>query len=256
MIWLLALAPVVDGTTNHTSPQVPRQRSFVAQSISDAIHQRCLAASDYGGCIRANGGETSAREQHFNQTGESSNNERCWNTGVCIAQSGRDQLGLNKVVGWRYTYNPSDNTVLYWNLPPKRVPHKGQPDRYVALNFVEHYYQQPIAATPGYYREITPAKTECKPNYSGGMWVNGKWKRNPAGQTCTTSSPTKIWVAGTPGVQGGPRRRSWVRVTDCKDMTLANYINGKLRGNWSKASKNNQDICNNRSDLEIVKMKL
>ena len=123
--------------------------------------------------LSANGGETSAREQHFNQTGQLSNNERCWDTGVCIAQSGRDQLGLNKVVGWRYTYNPSDNTVLYWNLPPKRVPHKGQPDRYVALNFVEHYYQQPIAATPGYYREITPAKTKCKPNYSGGIWVNG-----------------------------------------------------------------------------------
>ena len=67
MIWLLALAPVVDGTTNHTSPQAPRQRSLFAQSINDAIHQRCLAASDYNGCIRANGGETSAREKEFNQ---------------------------------------------------------------------------------------------------------------------------------------------------------------------------------------------
>ena len=102
MIWLLALAPVVDGTTNHTSPQAPRQRSLVAQSISDAIHQRCLAASDYSGCIRANGGETSAREKDFNQTGESSNNERCWNTGVCIAQSGRDQLGLKSC--WMEVY--------------------------------------------------------------------------------------------------------------------------------------------------------
>ena len=86
----------------------------------------------------------------------------------------------------------------------------------------------------------------------------GEWKMatKPSRTNLHDLLSNKIWVAGTPGVQGGPRRRSWVRVTDCKDMTLANYINGKLRGNWSKASKNNQDICNNRSDLEIVKMKL
>ena len=256
MIWFLALAPVIDGISSHTPQRAAEKSELVAQIVSDEIHQSCLVASDYSGCIRSNSGEPTSRANQFNETDQSSDQEKCWDNGVCIAKSGQDQLGMNKVVGWNYSYNPSDNTVLYWNLPAKRVPHRGQPDRYIAVNFIEHYYQQPIAAKPGYYREITPAKTECKPTYGGGMWVNGKWQQNRSGQTCTTSAPTKIWVAGTPGVQGGPRRRSWVRVTDCEDMTLASYINGQLRGNWSKATKNNQAFCNNRSDLEIVNMKL
>ena len=256
MIWLLALSPFIDGMASHTPPAVSEKSELVAQTVSDDIHQRCLAATDYSGCIRSNSGEPTSEAKQFNETDQSPDKEKCSDTGVCIAKSGKDQLGLNKVVGWRYSYNPSSNRVLYWSSA-KRVPHKGQPDRYIALKFIEHYMQQPIAATPGYYREITPAKTECKPNYSGGTWVNGKWKQNQIGQTCTTSSPKKYWVAGTPGVPGGPTRRSWVRVMDCKDMTFASYINGKLKGNWSKTShKVDKDFCKNRSDFEIVNMKL
>ena len=100
--------------------------------------------------------------------------EKCSDSGVCIAQSGQDQLGLAKVVGWSYRYNPSNNTVNYWNPEAKRVPHKGQPARYIADNNVQHYYQQPVAATPCYYRESSPAKTTT---YSGGNWVNGGLQR-------------------------------------------------------------------------------
>ena len=256
MIWLLATAPVIDGMVGHTFPQVPVHNKLVAQAVSDDIHQRCLAASDYSGCIRSNSGAAPANPKRSNQTDQSSNQEKCWRSGVCIAKPGMDQLGLNKVVGWHYFYNASNNVVRYWNIPPKRVPHKGQPDRYVALSFIEHYYQQPIAERPGYYREITPAKTECRPNYLGGTWVNGKYQKNVVGQTCTTSSPTKIWVAGTPGVPGGPRQRSWVTVTDCEDLTYADYINGKLKGKWSKLRNDDRFVCKYRSKLEVSNMKL
>ena len=87
--------------------------------------------------------------------------EKCSDSGVCIAQSGQDQLGLAKVVGWSYRYNPSSNTVNYWSPEAKRVPHKGQP----------------VAATSGYYREISPAKTTCTPTYSGGIFINGVYKK-------------------------------------------------------------------------------
>ena len=57
------------------------------------------------------------------------------------------------------------------------MPHKGQPARYIAENNVQHYYQQPVAATPGYYRETSPAKTTCTPTYSGGIFINGVYKK-------------------------------------------------------------------------------
>ena len=147
MIWLLALAPVIDGMKSHTPQRAAEKSELVAQIVSDEIHQRCLAASDYSGCIRSNSDEPTSRAKQFNETDQ----EKCLDNGVCIAKSGQDQLGMNKVIGWNYSYNPSDNTVLYWNLPAKRVPHRGQPDRYIAVNFIEHYYQQPIETYLWYF---------------------------------------------------------------------------------------------------------
>ena len=146
--------------------------------------------------------------------------------------------------------------VQYWQMPPRRVPHKGQPDRYVALHYVEHYYQQPVAATSGRYVVITPKKKTCIPTYGGGTWVNGKWKPKPAGQTCTTTAATKSWLPGTPAVPGGPRSRSWVQVFDCRDKTKAQYVNGRLRGSWPSMNRSDADFCSKRSGLKVLNMKL
>ena len=145
--------------------------------MSKDIHERCLAATDYAGCIQSNSGQSPG---FLGATFDSSSilgREECFDNGVCIARSGQDQLGLPKVAGWMYTYSPTSDTVNYWSPEAKRVPHKGQSARYIAENNVQHYYQQPVAATPGYYREISPAKTTCTPTYSGGIFVNGTYKK-------------------------------------------------------------------------------
>ena len=165
----------VKGPFVYPSQGVVRQAEmseWVAQGVSKDMHERCLAAKDYLGCIQSNSGQSSGASGSTKDSASILGREKCFDTGVCIAQSGQDQLGLAKVVGWLYRYNGANNTVNYWNPEAKRVPHKGQPARYVA-------------ATPGYCREISPAKTTCTPTYSGGHWV-----------------------AGTPGTAGGPRRYS------------------------------------------------
>ena len=229
---------------------------LVAQSVDQEIHERCLSAKDYAGCVQSNQGHGPAGVLGASAGGEAGGSEQCSAGNVCVAKPGLDQLGLPKVVGWMYKYWPSSNVVQYWQLPPRRVPHKGQSDRYVALNYVEHFYQQPIAATPGHYVEITPKRKTCIPTYGGGTWVNGKWKPKPAGQTCTTTAATKSWVAGTPAVPGGPRSRSWVQVFDCKDKTKAQYVNGRLRGDWPSMNRRDAGFCSKRSDLKVLNMKL
>jgi len=229
---------------------------LVAQSVSQEIHERCLSAKDYSGCVQSNQGRDPAGVQGVSADGDAGGGEQCFAGNVCVAKPGVDQLGLPKVVGWMYKYWPSSNVVQYWQMPPRRVPHKGQPDRYVALKYVEHYYQQPIAATPGHYVEITPKRKTCIPTYGGGTWVNGKWKPKPAGQTCTTTAATKSWVSGTPAVPGGPRARSWVQVFDCQDKTKAQYVNGRLRGDWPSMKRRDAGFCSKRSELKILNMKL
>ena len=234
----------------------PKASVLVAQSVNQEIHKLCVEAKDYAGCVQSNGGKAPARAGVAAESKDSLRSEECSAGNVCVAMPGRDQLGLPKVVGWSYKYLPSSNVVQYWQMPPRRVPHKGQPDRYVAIKFVEHYYQQPTAATPGHYQEITPKKKTCTPTFGGGTWVNGQWKPRPSGQTCTTTAATKVWVAGTPAVPGGPRSRSWRQVHDCKDKTEASYINGRLRGKWSRMSRGWNHICVDRSDLKVLNMKL
>ena len=251
---LLVVSPLLAGVA--LSSFSPEGFDLVAQSVDQELHRRCLDAKDYTGCVQSNGGKDPGREGAASEPQDLMWGERCTSGNVCIAKPGIDQLGLPKVVGWVYKYWPSSNVVQYWQTPPRRVPHKGQPERYVALNYVEHYYQQPVAATPGHYVVVAPKKKTCIPTYGGGTWVNGKWKPKPAGQTCTTTAAKKSWVPGTPAVPGGPRSRSWVQVFDCKDKTKAQYVNGRLRGNWPSMSRGDADFCSNRSDLKVLNMKL
>ena len=271
---VLLLLPSIAGFTDSTqvksafvypSQGVVRQAEmseWVAQGVSKEIHERCLAAKDYSGCIQSNAGQSPGEPTQAQNSESIFGREKCFDdTGNCIAQPGRDQLGMPKIVGWFYSYNNyGNNTVLYWEPEAERVPHKGQPARYIAIKFIEHYYQQPIAATPGYYREITPAKTTCTPTYSGGKFINGIYQKNISGQTCTTSSPSKTWVAGTPATPGGPRKRSWVKVTDCQELTHATYRQGRLRGDWPKyvgdKAQSIKKLCSKRASFKVKTMKL
>ena len=234
----------------------PKASVLVAQSVNQEIHNRCLEAKDYAGCVQSNSGQFPAGMGGSDESQDSGLKENCSADNVCVAKPGTDQLGFPKVVGWKYKYWPSSNAVRYWKMPPMRVPHKGQPDRYVALNYIEHYYQQPIAATAGYYVETSPKKKTCLPTFGGGTWINGQWKPNPAGKTCTTTEAQKSWVPGTPAVVGGPRSMSWVQVFDCKDKTKAQYVNGRLRGNWPSMNGGDNDFCLDRSELKALGMKL
>ena len=251
---LLAVTPWLVGVVLSSSSN--EASALVAQSVNQEIHNRCLEAKDYAGCVQSNSGQFPAGMGGSDESQDSGLKENCSADNVCVAKPGTDQLGFPKVVGWNYKYWPSSNAVRYWKMPPMRVPHKGQPDRYVALNYIEHYYQQPIAATAGYYVETSPKKKTCLPTFGGGTWINGQWKPNPAGKTCTTTEAQKSWVPGTPAVVGGPRSMSWVQVFDCKDKTKAQYVNGRLRGNWPSMNGGDKDFCLDRSELKALDMKL
>ena len=92
--------------------QQAEMSEWVAQGVSKDIHERCLAATDYAGCIQSNSGQSPGVSWPTNNSASVFGREKCSDSGVCIAQSGQDQLGLAKVVGWSYRYNPSNNTAI------------------------------------------------------------------------------------------------------------------------------------------------
>ena len=97
--------------------------NLVAQKISDEIHNRCLKAKDYSGCIQSNSPGSSDSSEKAVGPGDKSDGEKCYPDGVCMAKPGVDQLGLPKVVGWLYQYNPTRNEVVYIFPEYFRVPH-------------------------------------------------------------------------------------------------------------------------------------
>ena len=272
LIEALSIIPVIAGLnaeiwSNRAFSGEPDQMSFplfnsttlIAQDISDDVHMRCLSAKDYSGCIQSNQPKPAESMKLKDGEYQNSEGEKCLSNGFCIAKPGLDQLGLPKHVGWRYKSIRNKNEVHYYFPELFRVPHRGQSDRYIAQKEFWHWYQQPTVGTPGYYRDITPAKTTCTPDYTGGFkWVDGKLKQEKSGgQTCTTTNPVKQFVPGTPATPGGPRKRASTIVIDCKDKTTARYDdNGKVIGKWKKYIGNTSILCKNRSDFNVLNLSL
>ena len=92
--------------------------------MSKDIHERCLVARAYTGCIQSSSGQSSGVIGPTKDSESILDLRQYFDAGVCKAQSYQDQLGLPKVVGWMYSYIPASNTVEYWKPEAKRVPHE------------------------------------------------------------------------------------------------------------------------------------
>ena len=228
---------------------------IASAAIDPTIHQQCLNAADYQGCVTLNNREKSSSQQS------------CDNDGWCISAGGNDRFGLPRKKGWKSKYLASDNTIRYLDPQIRKVPHKNRSNRYFTSLSIVHSYAQPIAPVPGYYKTVDYGKTECtqsgdwKPAiYSGGKLVSGGYNQNPK-TICKTTPPTRVWVPGKPGSAGGPRVQNLNVVYDCEDRTLGYYWNGQLRGDWKKAGSSStrkfiKTTCANISSLPSSGLKL
>ena len=224
-------------------------------AVDPAIHQQCLEAADYQGCVTMNNNQSD------------SNQQSCDNNGWCISKGGRDRFGLPRKKGWKSKYLASDDTVRYIDPQIRKVPHKNRSDRYFTSRTIVHSYAQPIAAVPGYYKTVGYEQTKCtqsgdwKPAvYSGGKLVSGGYNQNRT-TTCTTTPPSRVWVPGKPGQAGGPRVQNLNVVYDCKDRTIGYYWNGQLRGDWEKAGSTSmrkfiKTTCSNITSFPSSGLKL
>ena len=61
-----------------------------------------MAAKDYSGCIQSNSGHSPGISGPTKDSVSILGREKCFDNCACIAQSGQDQLGLAKVVGWSF----------------------------------------------------------------------------------------------------------------------------------------------------------
>jgi LysM repeat protein len=235
-------------TTKANTSQPVKANETVSKlgGVSSEVHERCLKASDYSGCveIQTNGVRSPGNSE-----------EICDTTGSCIARKGDDRLGLPKVVGWKYAVEP-DGAVLYFEIYGPEVltdkgqfkskyysiPHKGQ-KRYVGRKAVYHLYDPGASSTPG--RTIS---------YGGGSTTCNSYGTSIQ---CNTSRPITTYIPGSPGRPAGARSVNVVQVIDCKEKTGAEYENGKnLKGDWVKLTNELPWACKEIETLTVLDMKL
>jgi hypothetical protein len=217
----------------------------VHAEISPEIHEKCLKASDYTGCVevQVNGVRTSE-----------STEEMCDASGHCLAKKGEDRLGLPKVEGWKYRVYP-DGTVMYVEIQSPtvieggefkskfyQIPHKGQ-RRYVGRRMVIHWYDHGAAATSGHTISSGGGSTTCN---SYGTSIQ-----------CNTTPGINTYIPGSAGRPAGPRSVSSLQVADCRDGTWAQYENGtRLRGDWKKIPGELPWACNEMDTLPVLQIRL
>ena len=202
-----------------------------AAELDPKIVKQCKDARDFQGCVKAFNNPASTLD---NTSSKTSSEEKCDEDGICVAKAGIDIYGLSKVVGWNY--KAYENGIHYWQPKIHKIKHKGRFGRYIGRKYTQHYYQQAIAGTSGYYNTIKSAKRTCKTNYYTGRY------------TCTTTPPYRVWVPGTQGRAGGPRSVDYIYVADCIDETYAYYYDGKLRGKWKKSNNGIYGCSKNESE--------
>lgn len=203
---------------------------------SDA-HSACLDAKDYEGCIKVKSGHGNVVE------------EKCDEIGWCqVLTKGRDRYGTIKPMGW--LYYEYDGGIAYLNpASGRRVPHKGQPSRYITYEAKVSYYQKSVFPTS---TSIGQGHINCS---TYGSSTN-----------CTSTGPSTF---STPGVVGGGVGFRYSEVIDCKDQTSASFKNGKRMsgiyrswGKWSNISRKSitykfsNDLCMDAASLEVKNMKL
>jgi len=210
----------------------------VASELDPKIVKQCKDARDFQGCVKAFNNPASTLD---NSSSKTSSEEKCDEDGICLAKAGIDIYGLSKVVGWKY--KAYENGIHYWQPKIHKIKHKGKFGRYIGRKYTQHYFQQAIAGTSGYYNTIRSAKRTCRTNYYTGRY------------TCTTTPPYRVWVPGTTGRAGGPRSVDYVYVADCIDETYAYYYDGKLRGKWKKSNKGIYGCSKNENESESENVK-
>lgn len=195
----------------------------------------CNDARDYEGCVKVKSGQTSA-----------SNSAETCKSGWCKSKGGIDKFGMSKPIG--FWYKEIGPTIYYRDIENiKRVPHNGNSSRYLAMNGLYTYYQDPISATPGTYTNIGSARTSCTGStYSSNLTTS---------INCTSTPAPQIYTPGRSATSGGGRSKIVDEVYDCKDKTKGIYFNGKLEGKWHK-SNSLAFLCKRASQLPIRRMKL
>ena len=202
-------------------------------------HERCLNASDYEGCMNYQS-EKSKEPVVMNKKSEK---EKCFGQGeskICIANKGKDFLGMEKLTGWQYMNDLVNSSVYYWEIKPRKVKVRGKYGRYIEIRSFVRKLVSPSAGSP--------------PSIIGGTRVDC-YNSGYGSISCSSNSPTII--GGVPSSPGGVGNILVRNIIDCKDKTFQSITKGNLpmaygrireKSKWKKIKSDDNYQIRNTSE--------
>ena len=167
----------------------------VFANIDPKIRDLCLPAADFAGCVKT--------------------------LSKPLKESKRfDFLGKPIIPGWNMQEDVSRNVVTYSNFKNiKKVKVRNTYGRYIGIDYVTRWYQDPVAGRSGSSTTIGPAYTNCS-SYGSSI-------------SCDSFAPQTIDIPGRSPVPGGVRQARKILVIDCKENTFLDS-GGVKKGKWKE----------------------
>ena len=199
------------------------------------MHDNCLGATDYKGCMEYSKGSQNPQSRILDIVDCSQK--------LCTPEEAKgqvDNLGMKVIPGWWFSDNPVKRSSLFINSELYKVMVNNQFGRYINVQMVTRYYQEPQASTPGFSSSIGGGSTNC---YGVGSSIS-----------CYTTPPTQLNIPGRAAVPGGVIQGSFDYILDCEDEVWGQHLNqrliksknnkGKLR-KWVKFSETDDKFVEN-----------
>lgn len=174
--------------------------NVVHAEIPEAIHQACLKASDYQGCIKANMDKPVSESTNSGQ----------------VMGGAKDRFGLPMLDPARFKGPVPDSYggEFYLDLKSTRaLRNRGNYGRYFASEMIYRWIDAPVAPTAGYQMQTSGGSTNCYGSAYGSL--GGAY----GSSKCYSTPPTSVYIPGMAGYAGGPRQSPITYVIDCIDKT-------------------------------------
>jgi len=188
--------------------------------VPPQVHDQCLKAADYAGCVKANSSSNSVPSAD--------------SSGPGVDRFGLPKLDAKRFIGPDFVSIEGGDADFYTDIKSYRqLKNKGEYGRYFSYQDLMRYNQPAISGTSGYSVPITGPTTNCYGSAFGS--VLGNYGSAFGSSNCTTNPGFNLQVPGTSGVSGGPRQVSIDFIIDCVDKTFQKDNKGGWKG-WDKGS--------------------
>ena len=208
----------------------------VQAEIPKEIHQACLKASDYQGCIKANMDKPVSEPANSGQ----------------VMGGAKDRFGLPMLdpVRFKGPILASDGGDFYIDYKSFRaLKNGGDYGRYFAWEMIYRWIDDPVAPTSGYQMQTSGGSTNCYGSAYGSLGSAY------GSSNCYSTPPTSVFIPGMAGYSGGARQSPVTYVIDCIDQTY--QVNKKGRwvalGGHAFISKIAALVCSGKVDRELAK---